>query len=217
MSGKTTPITTTTDSITDYSLRFLKEHASDTASSARPFFLYVAYNAAHWPLHARPEDIERYEGRFSMGWDKLRRQRHARMKELGVVDPAWELSPRNPKVPAWVDEEHKEWQQRRMEVYAAQITCMDRNIGRIVQHLEETGAWENTLFIYQHDNGGCHVEYPPQRTGSWTKPFTTDGKKTPVTPGQSPPHHARPAVHLAILRPWLGQCFQHSVSALQAT
>ncbi len=175
-----------TDAITDYSLKFLEEHAADPASSTRPFFLYVAYNAAHWPLHAKPEDIEHYEGRFSMGWDMLRRQRHARMKELGVVDPAWELSPRNPKVPAWEDEEHKAWQQRRMEVYAAQITCMDRNIGRIVQHLEETGALGNTLFIYQHDNGGCHVEYPPQRTGSWTKPFTTDGKETPVTPGNLP-------------------------------
>lgn len=175
-----------TEAITDYSLQFLKEHAADPASSARPFFLYVAYNAAHWPLHAKPGDIERYKGRFSMGWDKLRRQRHDRMKKLGVVDPDWKLSPRNPKVPAWEDEEHKAWQERRMEVYAAQITCMDRNIGRIVQHLEETGTLENTLFIYQHDNGGCHVEYPPKRTGSWTKPFTTDGKKTPVTPGNLP-------------------------------
>ncbi|MCB1124602.1 MAG: sulfatase-like hydrolase/transferase, partial [Verrucomicrobiae bacterium] len=123
-----------TDAITDNSLRFLKENPKDS-----PFFLYVAYNAAHWPLHAKPEDIAHYKGRFSEGWDVLRAQRHARMKAMGLVDPDWPLSPRNPNVPAWEDEEHKAWQERRMEVYAAQITCMDRNIARIVKFLEETG------------------------------------------------------------------------------
>ncbi|MDG2168145.1 MAG: arylsulfatase [Opitutales bacterium] len=170
-----------TDAITDYSLKFLKEHDKDS-----PFFLYVAYNAAHWPLHARPEDIEHYKGHYAQGWDHFREARHAKMKELGVVDPSWELSPRNPEVPAWEDEEHKAWQERRMEVYAAQITCMDRNIGRIVQQLEESGELDNTIFIYQNDNGGCHVEYPPDRTGSWTKPFTTDGLNRPVRPGNLP-------------------------------
>jgi arylsulfatase A-like enzyme len=170
-----------TDAITDNSLRFLKEHPKDA-----PFFIYVAYNAAHWPLHAKPEDIENYKGRFSAGWDHFRETRHARMKELGVVDPAWELSPRHPNVPAWEDEEHKAWQERRMEVYAAQITCMDRNIGRIVQQLKDSGQLDNTIFIYQQDNGGCHVEYPPTRTGPWTRPFTTDGKNRPIRPGNLP-------------------------------
>jgi arylsulfatase len=170
-----------TDSITDYSLKFLKEHEKD-----KPFFLYVAYNAAHWPLHAKPEDIEHYKGRFSAGWDHFRNTRHARMKELGVVDPSWELSPRNPEVPAWEDVEHKAWQERRMEVYAAQITCMDRNIGRIIQQLKESGEFDNTIFIYQQDNGGCHVEYTPDRVGSWTKPFTTDGTNRPIIPGNLP-------------------------------
>jgi arylsulfatase A-like enzyme len=170
-----------TDAITDYSLKFIKENPAK-----KPFFLYVAYNAAHWPLHARPEDIAHYKGRFSEGWDALRKTRHAKMKELGLVDPNWELSPRDPEVPAWEDEVHKAWQERRMEVYAAQITCMDRNIGRIVDHLKATGQFDNTLFIYQQDNGGCHVEYPPTRTGSWTKPFTTDGLNRPVRPGNLP-------------------------------
>jgi arylsulfatase len=170
-----------TDSITDYSLKFLKEHPK-----GNPFFLYVAYNAAHWPLHAKSEDIEHYKGRFSAGWDHFRDTRHARMKELGVVDPSWKLSPRNPEVPAWEDEEHKAWQERRMEVYAAQITCMDRNINRIVQQLKESGELDNTIFIYQQDNGGCHVEYTPDRVGSWTKPFTTDGTNRPIIPGNLP-------------------------------
>ncbi len=170
-----------TDAITDYSLKFLKEHRSDA-----PFFLYVSYNAAHWPLHAKPEDIAHYQGRFSMGWDELRKARHARMKELGVVDPSWPLSPRHPDVPAWEEEAHKLWQERRMEVYAAQITCMDRNINRIVQYLKDIGEFDNTIFIYKHDNGACHVEYTTTRTGSWTRDFTTDGLKRPVRPGNLP-------------------------------
>jgi arylsulfatase len=170
-----------TDAITDYAVRFLKE-----ADEEKPFFLYVAYTAAHWPLHAHPEDIAHYEGRYGMGWDELRLRRHAKMKKLGVVNPDWELSPRHPDVPAWKDAEDKAWQQRRMEVYAAQVTCMDRNIGRIVAHLKESGEFENTLILFQHDNGGCHVEYGPTRTGSWTREKTTDGKNIPIVPGNVP-------------------------------
>lgn len=170
-----------TDAITDHALAFLK-----SGDSEKPFYLYVAYTAAHWPLHAKPGDIAHYEGRYAEGWDALREQRHARMKELGVVDPTWELSPRNPEVPAWENVDDKEWQQRRMEVYAAQITAMDRNIGRLIAHLKDTGVFENTLILFHHDNGGCHVEYGETRTGSWTRDFTTDGKKTPVVAGNIP-------------------------------
>ncbi len=115
-----------TDSITDYALKFLRE-----ADEGRPFYLYLSFNAAHWPLHAKPEDIAHYQGRYEMGWDRLRTQRHARMKELGVVDPDWKLSPRNEEVAAWEETENRDWQQRRMEVYAAQVTSMDTNIGRV--------------------------------------------------------------------------------------
>ena len=175
-----------TDAITDYALKFIDEHDAKKSTAKKPFFLYVSYNAAHWPLHAKPEDIEHYKVRYAKGWDMLRKQRYERMKTLGVIEPDWQLSPRDPVVPAWEDEEHQAWQQRRMEVYAAQITCMDRNIGRIVDQLKDSGKLDNTIFIYQHDNGGCHVEYPPERTGSWTKPFTTDGKNRPIHPGNLP-------------------------------
>ena len=170
-----------TDAITDHALEFLQDR-----SAAKPFFLYMTYTAAHWPLHARPDDIAHYKGRYTMGWDRLREQRHARMKELGVVDPAWPLSPRHPDVPAWEDAEHKEWQQRRMEVYAAQITSMDRNIGRIIADLKKSGVFDNTLILFHHDNGGCHVEYSTTRTGSWTRDFTTDGRRQPIRPGNIP-------------------------------
>ncbi len=173
-----------TDAITDNALRFLESHADE--DSERPFLLYLAYNAAHWPLHAKPADIQAYQGHFKKGWDVLREERHARMKALGVVEPSWPLSPRHETVPAWADEPHRAWQERRMEVYAAQITSMDANIGRILEHLKATGQFENTLIVFQHDNGGCHVEYKPKRTGSWTRPFTTDGLKTPIKPGNVP-------------------------------
>lgn len=170
-----------TDATTDYALRFLEE-----GDEEKPFFLYLAYTAAHWPLHAQPEDIAHYEGRYEKGWDELRLERHRRMKELGVVDPSWKLSPRHPDVPAWEDAENKGWQQRRMEVYAAQVTCMDRNIGRLVAALKEKGEFENTVILFQHDNGGCHVEYGEGRTGSWTRERTTDGRNEPIIPGNVP-------------------------------
>jgi arylsulfatase A-like enzyme len=179
-----------TDALTDHALTFVRDFQRDRKTqaekAAKPFFLYVAYTAAHWPLHAKPDDIAPYRGRYSQGWDRLRKQRHARMKELGVVDSDWPLSPRHPDVPAWKDEENKEWQERRMEVYAAQVTSMDRNIGRILEHLRSTGELENTVVMFQHDNGGCHVEYGKNRTGSWTREFTTDGKNQPIQPGNIP-------------------------------
>jgi arylsulfatase len=173
-----------TDAITDHAIDFLDDAKKEQGD--KPFFMYVTYTAAHWPLHARPKDIEHYRGDYAKGWDKLREQRHARMKEIGAVNPAWELSPRHPDVPAWEDVKNSEWQQRRMEVYAAQITCMDRNIGRIVDWVKEADAFDNTIILYQHDNGGCHVEYGPKRTGSWTREFTTDGKKLAIRPGNIP-------------------------------
>ncbi len=170
-----------TDAITDHALGFVKEREAE-----KPFYLYLAYTAAHWPLHAKPEDIDHYQGRYAKGWDKLREQRHAKMKELGVVNPDWKLSPRHPDVPAWEEEKHKDWQQRRMEVYAAQITSMDRNIGRVIEYLKSSGELANTVILYHHDNGGCHVEYGEERTGSWTRDFTTDGRNLPIRPGNIP-------------------------------
>ena len=169
-----------TDAITDYAFDFMQ----DGLAKESPFFLYVSYTAAHWPLHADEADIEPYKGRYAPGWDELRLKRHARMKELGVVNPDWELSPRNPKVPAWEDEPHQAWQQRRMEVYAGQITRMDRGVGRLLDALEASGEADNTLVVFQIDNGGCHVEYTPDRTGPYLPAATRAGE--PMIPGNVP-------------------------------
>ena len=169
-----------TDAISDHALEFMREGLG----KPNPFFLYVAYTAAHWPLHAPKEDIAEYSGRYAMGWDELRRERHQRMKELGTVDPQWLLSPRNPNVPAWKDEPRKAWQQRRMEVYAAQITRMDRGVGRLLDLLRDSGEADNTLVVFQIDNGGCHVEYLPDREGPYLPERTRDGR--PMIPGNLP-------------------------------
>jgi arylsulfatase A-like enzyme len=168
-----------TDAISDAAVDYI-----ESTDDGQPLFLYTAYTSAHWPLHARPEDIAKYEGRYSMGWDVLREQRLARMKELGVIADDIELSPRHPSVPAWEDEPNKAWQERRMEVYAAQIDVMDQGIGRIIDTLEATGRLENTLILFTIDNGGCHVEYEPNRTGSFLNKTTRDGR--PMVVGNLP-------------------------------
>lgn len=173
------------DALTDHALKFLRQHVHDQGPE-QPFFLYMAFNAAHWPLHAKDDDIAKYAGRYRMGWDALRRQRHDRMKNMGVVDPNWALSERHTEVPVWSTASHRGWQERRMEVYAAQVTSMDENIGRVLAFLREQGLTEDTLVVYQHDNGGCHVEYDPRRTGSWTRSFTTDSNRRLIRPGNVP-------------------------------
>jgi arylsulfatase A-like enzyme len=144
----------------------------------------VRATGARWPLHAREKDIAEYKRKYAMGWDKLREQRLARMKRMGIVSPNTPLSPRHSNVPAWEDAEHKEWQQRRMEVYAAQITVMDTGIGRIIQALKESQRFENTLIFFTIDNGGCHVEYTPDRKGDYLPERTRDGRK--MRPGNLP-------------------------------
>ncbi len=168
-----------TDAISDQAAAYVRETPKDT-----PLFLYVAYTAAHWPLHALPEDIAKYEGRYAGGWDRLRRERLARMKELGVVEPDTPLSPRHPNVPAWEDEKHKAWQERRMEVYAAQVDRMDQGIGRIVDALKDRGRLQNTLILFTIDNGGCHVEYGANRKGPFLNETTRHGR--PLRVGNRP-------------------------------
>ncbi|MCF7848657.1 MAG: arylsulfatase, partial [Kiritimatiellales bacterium] len=168
-----------TDAITDSAIDYINQ-----TPKGKPFFAYVAYNAAHWPLHAKSADIEKYKGRYAMGWDKLREQRFNSMMKLGVIPKNSKLSPRDPEVPAWEDEEHKAWQQRRMEVYAAQIDCMDQNIGRLLETLKQRGQLDNTIVMFTIDNGACHVEYAPNRKGSFLNEKTRDGR--PLRVGNLP-------------------------------
>ena len=174
-----------TDAISDDMAGYIRGHATDAAGE--PFFGYLAYTAPHWPLHAPEEDIAKYRGRFAAGWDRLREQRLARLAELGIVDEGWALSARDPSQPPWENEPAKEWQQRRMEVYAAQIDRMDRGIGRVLDALEESGQLDDTLILFLADNGGCAEELTLGRQillGRGATAETRDGR--PVRFGNDP-------------------------------
>lgn len=138
-----------TDACGDQACRFIREH--EEKHSDKPFFMYVAFTAAHWPMHALPEDIERYKGVYDAGYEPIRRARFEREKKMGLIDPAWELSPQWGQ---WEKVKNKPWETRCMEVYAAMLDRMDRNIGRIVQTLNAQKQFDNTLILYLQDNGG---------------------------------------------------------------
>jgi arylsulfatase len=151
-----------TDAFTDHALQFLDE----AKEKRKPFLLYTAFTSPHWPLHARPEDVAKYRGKYLEGWDALRRSRHRKQVDLGIVNATWPLTPRDPKAPAWEDAKDKEALDLRMAVYAAQIDRMDQNIGRILAKLREIGAEENTLVLFLSDNGGCAEEIHRGRAGA---------------------------------------------------
>jgi len=142
-----------------YTTDAFSDHAAGTirrfARNGKPFFVHVCYTAPHYPLHAKPQDIARYEGKYDMGWHELRRRRHARQRELGLLDPRWKLAPEDPRVGPWEGVAHRDLWERRMAVYAAMIDCVDQGIGRIMKALEETGQDKNTLVLFLSDNGGC--------------------------------------------------------------
>jgi arylsulfatase A-like enzyme len=142
-----------TDAITDEAVAFLR-------ASPEPFFLYVAYTAPHWPLHALDEDIDRVRGQFDAGWDVLRERRMAGGLAEGILDSATHLSERDPSQPAWADVSDKAWQARRMEVYAAQIDRLDQGVGRIVHTLRQIGVLDNTLIVFLSDNGASDEDLP---------------------------------------------------------
>ncbi len=147
-----------TDAISDQAARYIREHESRYPDA--PFFQYVAYTAPHWPLHAHEEDIAKYKGRFDAGWDRLREERMQRLIDMGLIDPAWKLTGRDPSQPAWEDADNKVWRLRCMEVYAAQVDRMDQGIGRILEALEETARIDDTLIIFLSDNGACAEDIP---------------------------------------------------------
>jgi arylsulfatase len=163
-----------TDAITDEAVKQIRAGADEKT----PFFLYVAHTAPHWPLHALEADITKYENVYKDGWDKLRETRLARMIEMGLVDANTKLPPREPEAKAWADAPNKEWEARRMAVYAAQIDRMDQGIGKILAALDETKQADNTIVIFLSDNGGCAEEVQPDWFDIPTK--TRDGRAIAV-------------------------------------
>ncbi|HVL11643.1 MAG TPA: sulfatase-like hydrolase/transferase, partial [Gemmata sp.] len=145
----------------------------DARKQKKPFFQYLAFNAPHFPLHAKPEDIQKYADTYTKGWDKLREERLAKQIEIALFPKGTPLSPRSPFTtrrdfprsgvnPAWdsLDADRRADLARRMAVYAAMVTCMDRTIGRVVDDLRKNGQLDNTLILFLSDNGAC-AEWDP--------------------------------------------------------
>ena len=144
-----------TDAIADHAVRYITEHHYQ--SDDQPFFMYVAFTAAHWPMHALEKDIAKYEGKYDAGYDAIRNARYEKMLKLGLINSSSTVN--WPIANEWKEKEYWDWDKRNMEVYAAMIDCMDQGIGRIVEALKDTGQYENTLICFFQDNGGCAENY----------------------------------------------------------
>ena len=142
-----------TDAFTDYAIQFAEEA---DARDDRPFFLYLAYTAPHWPLHARKRDIDKYRGKYmDGGWDKVSRDRYQRMLDMGLIKKEWGKTPRDARAWTELSDEKKTELDLRMAIYAAQIDSVDQNIGRLIASLKKMGRFDNTLIFFLSDNGGC--------------------------------------------------------------
>lgn len=144
----------TTDAFTDHAIKTVRRFVK----SDKPFFLHLTYTAPHYPLHARSEDIEKYRGKFAMGWDRMREQRYQRQIDMGLIDPKiYPLSQGDPKRYDW-EASNQAWEDVRMATYAAMITSMDQNVGRLMATLKELGIDQETVVLFLSDNGGCSEE-----------------------------------------------------------
>jgi arylsulfatase A-like enzyme len=139
-----------TDAISDHAVRFLADHTKE--HQEKPFLMYVAYTAAHWPMHALPEDVARYRGKYDGGYEPIRKARFEKSARLGLIDPKQEMVP---TAGTWDKVPDKTWEAAGMEVYAAMVDRMDQGVGKIVAELKRTGQLESTLILYMQDNGGC--------------------------------------------------------------
>jgi len=156
----------TTDAFSDKAVEFV-----DGADPDKPYYLHLMYTAPHWPLHAWPEDIQKYKGRYKIGWDEIRERRAAKQKELGLFPDDVPLSPRDPECPAWDEIDsvpdmkgrtfsEDEWDHR-MAVYAAMIDRVDQGIGRLLDRIREKRDLDNTVIVFLADNGACAESHDP--------------------------------------------------------
>ncbi|HVW62160.1 MAG TPA: arylsulfatase [Puia sp.] len=174
-----------TNAISDNSVKYIQER-----DKTKPFFMYVAYTTAHWPMQAPEEEIRKYKGRYDSGYTAIRAGRYRRMQALGLVSGGMPLSPPDTGVkPRWEDETNKPAMARRMETYAAMVDIMDQGIGRIVKELKKEGLYENTVLLFLEDNGACHEMVGADLEGLIAKDTAAVQKLTPesIQYSQDPP------------------------------
>ncbi|MCP4776043.1 MAG: arylsulfatase, partial [Planctomycetaceae bacterium] len=143
----------TTVADVDYALKFLKE----ARATSQPWYLYIAFNAPHAPLHALPEDYAKYKGKYDQGWDVARETRVKKQKAVGILPSTLAPSPRPEHIPAWKDLEpwRQKYEANRMTTLAAMIDRVDQEIGRLVNDLKANNEFENTMILFVSDNGAC--------------------------------------------------------------
>jgi arylsulfatase len=139
-----------TEAISNQATRFIAEHKE--RAGGRPFFMYLTYTAAHWPMQAPERDIAKYKGKYDGGYEPIRLARWENAKRLGLIDPKWSLSL---QAGDWSQIQHQAWEARLLEVYAAMIDNMDQGIGHIIAELKKQRQFDNTIIFYLQDNGGC--------------------------------------------------------------
>ncbi len=146
----------TTDAFADHARQFIDEHEASAAKD-KPFFLYLAFTAPHWPLHAPDQELEKYRGKYAAGWDDLREQRFARQRQSSLIPPSWKLAPRDSQVPAWNTLAAAKQAEcaLRMSAYAGMIDRVDQKIGDLIATLKKHNAYDNTLILFLSDNGAC--------------------------------------------------------------
>ncbi len=163
-----------TDAINDTAVSYINEFSKED----KPFFLYVAETAPHWPLMALPTDIKKYENTYKVGWEAIREARYKRMIDKGLIDPKnAALSPRIDNELSWEDNPNKEWDARAMAVHAAMVDRMDQGIGRIINALKESGKLDNTIILFLSDNGASPENCMQYGAGFDRPGETRDGRK----------------------------------------
>ena len=202
-----------TDALTDEAVRMVGSAAPAAKAGDAPFFLYLAYTAPHWPLHAPEEEIARYAGVYDGGWPAVRQARYARMTALGLFDPETAALPDPAPGPPWTDERHAAWEARAMATHAAMVARMDAGIGRVVAELERMGVAEDTLVLFLSDNGAS-----PERIGApgFDRPSHTPRRTASRLPAAERPRPAdRPRDDVRRHRPALGERGQRPVPVLE--
>ncbi|AYB29677.1 arylsulfatase [Chryseolinea soli] len=188
-----------TNTITDNALEFLTEQNKLN----KPFFLYVAFNAPHWPLQALPEDIAKYKGRYDIGWDSLRQQRITRQRELGILPAGQRVADRDPDVPVWdnLTYDQKQLWKAKMEVYAAMLDRVDQSIARLLNKLKELKKDDNTLIVFISDNGAqggyaSNARKPTRNSGPIGTPGSYDYQEQPwANVSNTPLRHYKNNMH----------------------
>ena len=209
-----------TDAITDYAVDFVDKGRDQQKQTGKPWFLYLAYQAAHFPLEAPEEEVQKYVPTYLKGWDAIRQERLARLKQLGVLPPESVLSPRSliprPQTarrdgldtdtnPAWdsLDHDHQVDLAYRMAIYAAMVTHMDAGIGRVIADLKAHHDLDNTLVFFLSDNGAC-AEWAPYGFDARLQMPTGDGTRGDGH-GYNGDSSVRPVLHTGAALAQMGQ------------